>query len=119
VKIPAFVLKRLYVPGSLRSTDEGLAFVLRNHMATATLTELRALRINGRDVAPAQARVRVGGVELDVQHVTAAAPLVFGRGDDAEVQVRGLAVAGPTKVRLEVQSAEFGELVIEFEDRPA
>ena len=116
MKIPTFVLKRLYVKGSLRATGDGIAFTLHNHMATATLTELRRLTIAGEAIAPERVRVRIGEREADVQHVTASQPLLFPRGEDAVVEVRGAVQKGSMKVKLEAQSAEFGELVIEFED---
>jgi hypothetical protein len=119
VKIPTFVLKRLYVAGSLRAAGDGLRFTLHNHMATATLTELRKLAIAGHEMAPERVRVRVGGRDVDVLHVSAEEPLVFARGEDVEVHVQGARPGGRTKVRLEARSAEFGELVIEFEDEVA
>lgn len=116
MKIPAFVLRKLYVKGSLRADGVAMRFTLRNGMATASLTQLKSLRVDNRDVPAARVRVRLGGREVDLQHVSAEAPLVFGRGEDAEVRVDGPVAPGKAHVKLVAQSAEFGELVIEFED---
>lgn len=116
MRIPSFVLRKLYVRGSLRRDDGGVAFTLRNTLATATLTELRRLRIDGRDVPPGDVRVAVAGREVDAGAVRLDAPLVFPRNADAEVRVAPAALGARASVRLEVLSQEFGELVIEFDD---
>lgn len=116
MRIPSFVLKKLYVRGSLRRSDGGLRFVLRNTLASATLTELRSLRVDNRQVPPERVRVRLGGREVKVTEVTSENPLVFARNEEVEVLVEGGTPPGKVKVRLEAQSAEFGQLVIEFED---
>jgi hypothetical protein len=117
MRIPAFVLRKLYVPGSLRREPDGVRFVLRNTLATATLTELRSLRVAGQEVPPGSIRVRVEGADVDLARVSAEAPWVFRRTADAEVHVRVPVAQGAAQVRLEALSAEFGELLIEFEDQ--
>jgi hypothetical protein len=46
-------------------------------------------------------------------------PVVFPRGSEAHVRIAQPAPPGKLKVRLVTESAEFGELVIEFEDEAA
>lgn len=116
MKIPSFILRKLYVPGSLAARDAGLRFVLRNTLATATLTGLRSARVDAREVAPSGVRVRLGGEEVRGDE---ARTLLFPRHADAEVLVDAPAPAGRAKVRLVVESAEFGELAIDFEDEVA
>ena len=50
VKVPSFLLKRLYVSGSLRNTEEGWAFTLRNSIAPGEATGLSPLVVDGRPV---------------------------------------------------------------------
>jgi hypothetical protein len=120
VKIPSFVLRQLYVPGSLARDGDGLRFLLRNTLATATLTGLRALTVDGRPVAREQVEVRIGERVLRAGDVADGAAVEFPRHAEAEVRVAGAAAAGPkAKVRLEALSKEFGELVIQFDDAVA
>jgi hypothetical protein len=116
MRIPAFVLKKLYVQGSLQRESGGLRFVLRNSLASATLTGMRHLQLDGQDVAPGQVAVSVDGQAVEAERVSPERPVVFGRGKDAEVRVRGVQPGRRARVRVEVESAEFGALVIEFED---
>jgi hydroxymethylglutaryl-CoA reductase (NADPH) len=116
VKIPSFVLKKLYVRGSLRAEPRGLRFTLRNTLASASLTGVRRLTVAGQDVPAERVRVRVGAAEVDLASVSPELPFVFPRNGEAEVLVLGPPPDGRVKVRLEADSAEFGELLIEFED---
>lgn len=119
MKIPSFVLRQLYVKGSLRREPTALRFALRNTLAHARLTGLRSLRVDGQDIAPDRVRLRLAGREVDPTQVSKDAPLEFERGAEAEVRVAGASPQGKAKVRLEAESAEFGPLVIEFEDTVA
>lgn len=117
MKIPSFVLRKLYVKGSLARDDAGGArFVLKNTLATATLTGLRALKVDGKAVPPSQVRVRVAGKDVNAADVREDNPLVFERNADAEIAMEEGPPGPRAKVRVEALSAEFGELIIEFED---
>jgi hypothetical protein len=48
VKVPAFLLRRLYVRGSLRNTDAGWGFTLHNSLAGGEATHLEPLVVDGR-----------------------------------------------------------------------
>lgn len=116
MKIPSFVLRKLYVHGSLAIEDGDLRFVLKNTLATATLTGLRALKVDGVPIPPSRIRVAVAGKAVNAADVREDQPLVFERNAEAEVRIEDLQPGERAKVRLEALSAEFGELVIEFED---
>jgi len=117
MKIPAFVLRQLYVKGSLRAGDE-VRFTLTNSLAAATLTALKEVRVAGQAVPLERVSMELDGATHD--HTTSAdKPVVFPRGAEAHVRVAQPAPVGKLKVRLVTESAEFGELVIEFEDEAA
>ncbi|HEX4931905.1 MAG TPA: hypothetical protein VFV33_01925, partial [Gemmatimonadaceae bacterium] len=48
--VPSMLLKQLYTFGSLKNSDEGVVFTLKNRLADAQLTGLRGIRINGEEV---------------------------------------------------------------------
>jgi hypothetical protein len=45
--IPSFVLKRLYVKGSLCNGPEGCEFTVQNEIASGTVTRIHSLEIDG------------------------------------------------------------------------
>lgn len=119
MKIPAFVLRQLYVKGSLARIPGGARFKLHNSLATATLTGLKALKVDGKALPAELVQVRLGGRDVDAAEVRPEAPVVFERNAEAEVAMKEAPAGARAKVRLEALSAEFGELVIEFEDAVA
>ena len=47
--IPNFVLKRLYVKGSLANTPDGCELQLRNFVGSGTLTRLLSVDVDGTE----------------------------------------------------------------------
>jgi hypothetical protein len=51
VSVPGFLLRRLYVKGSLRATDEGLSFELKNSLGAGFAKRMLPLTVDGEEVA--------------------------------------------------------------------
>jgi hydroxymethylglutaryl-CoA reductase (NADPH) len=78
MKIPSFLLKKLYTVGSLRNTDRGAQFALKNRLSDAELTGLKTLMIDGEAVALADVRLDFGDHHiLTAQDVGRERPLPF------------------------------------------
>ncbi len=73
--IPSVLLKQLYTFGSLENTDQGVQFAIKNRLKDATLTELKAIRINDAEVPLEDVHLHMGdGTTLsagDLQDATA------------------------------------------------
>jgi len=119
MKIPAFVLRKLYVKGSLRAIPGGVRFTLKNSLATASLIGLKSLQVDGLDVPAERVQLSLDGQGMDLGHVTSEKPFVFPRNADADIEVSGVQHGTKVKVRMDATSAEFGDLLIEFEDELA
>ena len=50
VSVPGFLLRRLYVKGSLRVTESGFAFDLKNSLGSGYARGMRPLTIDGEEV---------------------------------------------------------------------
>lgn len=112
MRIPAFVLRQLYVKGSLRAGQD-VRFTLLNSLASATLTGVKEVRIGGQAVPPERVTLELGGV---AHGHAAPGGLVFPRQAEARVRIAHAAPPGKLEVRIVAESKEFGELAIEFED---
>jgi hypothetical protein len=55
--IPPFVLKKLYVKGSLRTEKDGFAFDLKNTIAPATITAFTGLDVDDERITQPQVTV--------------------------------------------------------------
>ena len=119
--VPEFLVRKLYVPGSLAELEEGFAFVLRNTFAPATVQSL-ALEVDGTLVPPAAVSLtRVGGLPMTTQMLSEASPLLFPVGADLRVEVRGVATR-PHAVRIRAVTREVGEIAATLplrESKPA
>lgn len=51
MKVPAFLLRRLYVPGTLRNTSDGWEFFLRNSIAGGEATGLDPVVVDGEEIS--------------------------------------------------------------------
>jgi hydroxymethylglutaryl-CoA reductase (NADPH) len=58
--IPSILLKQLYTFGSLRKTDDGLQFSLKNRLKDAVLEGIEHIAINGRQIESEKIRVQIG-----------------------------------------------------------
>ena len=52
VTVPAFLLRRLYVKGSLKNNDNGFEFQLRNRLGSGYAHKLWPLTVDGAEVPP-------------------------------------------------------------------
>ncbi|MFZ1474522.1 MAG: hypothetical protein WAV79_16495, partial [Anaerolineae bacterium] len=47
MKVPSFILRQLYVKGSLRVTDQGFAFEIANKLGSGYSREMRPVMLDG------------------------------------------------------------------------
>ena len=53
MSIPEFILRKLVLPGSLKRTPSGFAFILHNTFAPATITKIQIFN-GGEEISPSQ-----------------------------------------------------------------
>lgn len=112
------MLKQLYTRESLRSTDDGFAFQLKNRLLAAKLVSVRRVAVDGRDVPLDGAQLVTGdGRVLGTADVTAERPLDFDLGDTFDVRLRAEQLApGPHAIVIEFEAQPFGALTLDVED---
>jgi len=112
------VLKQLYTNGSLRNTEDGFRFELKNRLMDAKLLGVKRVAIDGRDVAlDGSYLVTADGRTVRPHEVSREAPLEFGLRATFEVRVPGAPLAaGEHSIAIEFDSQPFGALTLEVED---
>lgn len=123
MRIPGFIARQFYVPGSLRNTPTGFQLEARNPMGDGTLVGVGRLRIDGSDI-PADA-VSAQKADSDEQPMQASAvspdqPVRVTKGDRVILRVEGEPLA-PGEHRLEVELFELnlGRLSFSLTDEVA
>ncbi len=112
--IPPFVLKKLYVKGSLRVEDDGFALDLKNTIAPANVTAFTGLDMDGQTTDPAQVTlVPPGGNPRSMSEVSAQAPLLFPVGATVTLRVAGkILEPGSHELIIHIVVQEVGPLDI-------
>jgi hypothetical protein len=76
--IPATVLKRLYVKGSLRVKDGGFVFDLKNLIAPATITSIAGLEMDGHKVDDSRITILLpSGSSRPTDQISSGSPVQF------------------------------------------
>ncbi|MGQ9492747.1 MAG: hydroxymethylglutaryl-CoA reductase [Anaerolineae bacterium] len=116
--IPAFLLKKLYVKGSLKNTSNGFELTIQNTLAPGTIVGLGPLQVDGVEYPLEQTRVILpDGRSVSVAEISAQEPMRFAVGDKVTIQVEGAPLAaGAHKVMISPKTKEAGVLEIPAED---
>jgi hydroxymethylglutaryl-CoA reductase (NADPH) len=116
--VPRLLLKQLYTFGSLKNTDDGVRFSIKNRLSDAQISGVRAVAIGGRQIPLRDVELDFGdGRLMRPDEITAASPLAFALRSTFDVRARTAALA-PGKYPIEVQfdAKPFGKLTLEVED---
>ena len=112
--VPSFMLKKLYVRGSLKNTAAGFELTLKNVLAPGIIIGLNSLKVDGREVALENIRVLSGnGTAMAAKVVNPQSPVAFPLNSTATIQVVGEPLApGSHDILIVVNTKEVGLLEI-------
>jgi hypothetical protein len=116
--IPAFLLERLYVKGSLDNTATGFVFAIRNALAPGTIVGLAPLQIDDTEY-PLEKTTAVlpDGTPIPATEVSAESPVRFAVGDKVIIQVEdGPLQVGFHRLIISPKTKEAGTLKIHATD---
>ena len=116
--IPPFLLKKLYVKGSLRTEEDGFALDLQNVIAPGTITAFIGLDIDAQAIDLAQITVNPpSGNPRPMGEISAQAALLFPVGAKVTLRVSGKPLEpGPHELIIRVVVQEVGPLDIPISD---
>jgi alpha-galactosidase len=116
--IPNFVLKRLYVQGSLCNVPEGCEFSVQNGIASGTVTRIHSLEIDGFS-HPLEQVVGLApdGTARPLDSISSQAPLPLTVWTGITMRLPGTRLQpGKHTVRLHIETRELGDLEIKVSD---
>ena len=119
VTVPAFLLKRLYVKGSLRPTPDGFEFRVENKLGSGYATEMLPVTLDGEPFPLEQSYFRPDGEdEVRFSEGGSDKPFTLEVGKGLTIGVHGTPppIAGPHKVRLGFVVQGIGPLSFEVSD---
>jgi alpha-N-arabinofuranosidase len=114
--IPEFLLRKLYVQGSLKTSEDGFSFALRNTFAPATVTRFQ-LTVDGHPVPDEKLMIQAGDSRpCSAAVISTEVPLAFSVGLLYTLQVMGVSL-GMGKLRIKVITVEAGAFEFSFQAR--
>ncbi len=117
---PPFVLAKLYVKGTLKNTDHGFEFALKNMVDSGTLVELGPITVGEKVYTAAALTVVTGGQEKPGDQVTRANPMPVYMGSSFVIRVSGDPLpAGEQTINVSVLTREIGRLKFDIKDSAA
>lgn len=115
--VPAFILRRLYVKGSLRNTESGWGFTLKNSLGSGYAKGMQPLKINEQELPMTSASFSQDGEDITFDRVTDQNTFGLKMNRSIEISVAGTALApGAHKVWMGFVVPGFGKIGFDFTD---
>lgn len=115
--VPSFLLKKLYLPGSLANVEGGFEFRIKNTLATGTIIGLAELKVDDASYPFDAIRLIGPQGEIAISDISAKRPLCFALNDVVTVRVNAEPLApGPHQLTVIPKTQEAGDLYITVSD---
>ena len=119
VKIPAFLLRRVYVQGSLANVDDGFQFQLLNSLGSGYARRMLPVTIDGREIPMERCTFPLNGDACSFNRVSNDLPFTIDLNKAVTITVHGESLdPGPHNIVLTFEVAGLGVLNLDFTDSP-
>ena len=117
VTVPSFLLRRLYVKKSLRNTEHGFEFELRNRLGSGYAFKLWPLIVDGEEVSPDDTVFQIEGKETAFSEVSKERTFTLAMNRTILIKANGTTLeSGPRKIGMGFDVPGFGTLRFDFTD---
>jgi len=117
MQVPGFLLRRLYVKGSLRHADGGFEFDLKNSLGSGYAEQVLPLTLDGEEIPTAEAKFVVDGESTRFDEVSAAKPITLAMNRTVTIGVAGRTLsAGKHKLGIGFVVAGMGTMQFDVTD---
>jgi hypothetical protein len=115
--IPGFLLKGLYVKGSLRNTDDGFEFQIKNEIQDGYMIRAMPLKVDRKPVPMKDSSFVLEGVEVMSSDVSEDNPVLMPKGKAITAKVRGMTLRrGRHTLEIASEAKGFGEIRFSISD---
>ena len=118
--IPSFLLAKLYVKGSLKNTDSGFKFALKNIIDSTILIGMGPIRVGDKSYAGTDITITAEDKTVNGTKLTREKTLPVRIGVPIDVTVEGEPlVLGEQKVMVEATTFDIGKIKFDIKDEVA
>lgn len=116
--IPEFLIKRVYKKGSLKQTEDGVCFDLKNVLGPGFISGFVLVKINDAIFQPAEVKFVTQGTEIPAETVSEENPLGFRLGQEGTLILRGAKCLkdGINQIIIELMNPEAGKVQLSLSD---
>jgi hydroxymethylglutaryl-CoA reductase (NADPH) len=116
--VPSMLLRQLYTFGSLRNSDRGVQFSIKNRLSDAQLTGIRGVKIDGKEIPASDLRLYLdGGQEYEARDISSSSPVAFPLRQVVNIVAKHPALElGKHDLEISFDSKPFGKLKFGVQD---
>lgn len=115
--VPSFLLRRLYVRGSLKNTPQGFRFALKNSLGSGYAQKMLPVSVDGQEFSLSECYFELEGKEVPFSSVSESSPFTLEMGKTILVKVNGSPLSpGSHKIGLGFVVPAIGRLSFEVTD---
>jgi hypothetical protein len=116
--VPGILVNRVYVSGSLRHTNDGFTFSLRNPAMPVLLNGLNQMQVDGDPIDPIQVEIVSGGAARRASGITPGTPMEIPSGKPFAIVVHGrILVPGPHRLDVTADFMGVGQISAQLKDK--
>ena len=117
VSVPGFLLRRLYVKQSLRNTERGIEFELRNRLGSGYAHTMLPLTVDGEELPLEASYFVVDGNETAFSMVSKTRTFTLAMNKSITIQADGVRLEpGPHKIGMGFEVPGLGAMKFDFTD---
>lgn len=116
--IPEFLMKRVYKKGSLKQTDQGVCFELKNVLGPGFISGFNFVQINDSTFEPNKVKFITLGTEISAETVSEESPIGFRLGQEGILILEGAKCLkeGINQIIIELMNPEAGKVKLSLTD---
>lgn len=116
--IPEFLIKRVYKKGSLKQTEEGVCFELKNVLGPGFISGFNFVQINEFIFGADKVKFITQGSEISAESVSEENPIGFRLGQEGTLILQGAKCLkdGINQIIIELMNPEAGKVKLSLSD---
>lgn len=116
--IPSMLLRQLYTNSSLKNTESGIMFSIKNRLTDVKFSELKSVEINGKEIPKEKVTFDFGdGETRQATAISEDNPIDFPLRKMIDVHCAGVNLDhGKHKIKIAVKAKGYGKLKFDVED---
>ena len=115
--IPKFMLKKLYVQGSLKQDEEEYTFQLLNNLYPGTVKEVEYIKVDDQELDHKTVSIFVNENKIEVADISEKNPFKLTKGDTFVFKVKGKLSPGAHTFGFSLKTIEAGTIAFDVEDK--